>query len=214
VGDITHATLAILFLALLAVSTFWVLSPFLTSILWATVISVATWPMLLRLETAAGGRRSVAVAILTGLILLVVFVPVAIALITIVNYAQNITSDVQSLESLALPAPPAWLEQLPLGARLGTAWRRFAALSPDERAAALLPYLQAALGWFAVKAGGIGTTLLQFCSRRSSPRSCWRMARPPEPASCVSPNAWRAVRAATWPCLPRRPFAPSFSASS
>lgn len=160
--DITHATLAVLFLAVLVASTFWVLSPFLTSILWATIVSVATWPILLRLENLLGGRR-VAVATMTAITLLVVFVPVTLALITIVNNAQNITTDVKSLESLALPSPPAWLERVPfVGEKMVAEWARFAALDPQQRSAAVTPYAQAALQWFAVKAGNIGTMVLQF----------------------------------------------------
>src|SRR6185369_9863554 len=74
--DLTHATLSVFFIALLALATFWVLSPFLTSILWAVIVCVAMWPVLLRLETMLGGRRRVAVAIVIAMILLVVFVPV------------------------------------------------------------------------------------------------------------------------------------------
>ena len=35
-------------------------------------------------------------------------------------------------------------------------------MSPEERSAALTPYVQSALQWFAVKAGSVGSTLLQF----------------------------------------------------
>ncbi len=161
--DLTHTTLSVLFLALLVVSTFWVLSPFLTSILWATVVSVATWPLLLRLETFLGGRRRVAVTIMTVLILLVVFVPVTLALITIVRNTQGITSDLKSFESVALPPAPIWLERIPFrGERMAAEWTRFRALDPAQRAAALTPYAQAALQWFVTKAGSVGTMLLQF----------------------------------------------------
>jgi len=111
--DITHITLSVLFIALFIASTFWVLSPFLMSILWATIVSVATWPFLMRLE-AFLGRRRLAVAIMTALILLVVFVPVTLALTTIVRNAQGITEEIRSLNSIELPAAPAWLEHVPV----------------------------------------------------------------------------------------------------
>jgi predicted PurR-regulated permease PerM len=162
-ADITHTTLSVFFLVLLAASTFWVLSPFLTSILWATIVTVATWPYLLRLETLLGGRRSLAVATMTTVILLVVFVPVTLALITIVRNAQNITAEIKSIESITLPEPPVWLGRIPFGGeRVAESWRQFAALGPPERAAVLTPYVQTALQWFAVKAGSIGAMLLQF----------------------------------------------------
>jgi predicted PurR-regulated permease PerM len=160
---ITDATLSVLFLALVVVSTFWVLHPFLTSILWAVIVVIATWPILMRLEAILAGRRWVAVTIMTVTILLVVFVPVTLALLTIVNNAQNITAEIGSFESIALPPPPAWLGRVPFGGeRMVAEWSWFVALNPQQRSAALTPYAQVALQWFAVKAGSIGTMLLQF----------------------------------------------------
>jgi len=161
--DITHVTLSVLFLVLLVTASFWVLSPFLTSMLWATIVSIATWPILLRLDRQLGGRRGLAVTVVTVVILLVVFVPVTLALITIVNSARDITTELQSLQSIAWPPPPRWLAEIPVvGDRIAGEWTRLATLDPSARSAELTPYFQAALQWFAVKAGGIGTMLLQF----------------------------------------------------
>jgi predicted PurR-regulated permease PerM len=162
-GDITHATLSVLFLALLVVSTFWILRPFVTAILWALIVCIATWPILTRLESILAARRWVAVTIMTVTVLLVALVPVTLALITIVNNAQNITAEIKSFESMKLPSPPAWLGGVPFGGeRIAAEWSRFAALDPQQRSAALAPYAQAALQWFAVAAGSIGTMVLQF----------------------------------------------------
>jgi len=162
-ADITHTTLSVLFIALLIASTFWVLRPFLMAILWATIVTVAAWPMFIKLERSVGGRRKLAVAIMTAMILLIVFVPVMLAVATIVGNAENITAEIRSLASMALPAPPAWLGHVPLaGAKIVDKWTRFAALGPQERSAVLTPYLQSALQWFALKAGSVGATLLQF----------------------------------------------------
>jgi predicted PurR-regulated permease PerM len=161
--DVTHAALSVAFLAVLATATFWVLSPFLTSVLWATIISVAIWPLLIRLESVVGGRRGLAVAIITTAILLVVFVPVTLALMTIVRNAQTVTTELRNLQEIALPAAPPWLERIPFGgARLAAQWTWFTGLDPERRLGELTPYVQAALQWFAVKAGSVGMMLLQF----------------------------------------------------
>ena len=160
---IAHATLSVIFLVCLVTLTAAVVSPFLTSMLWATIVSVATWPALLRLQALVGGRRGLAVGIVTVTILLVVFVPVTLALATIVSHAQNLGADIKSLESMTLPDPPAALERVPFaGERVAREWRRVAALSAEERSAMLTPYLQTALQWFAAKAGSVGAMLLQF----------------------------------------------------
>jgi predicted PurR-regulated permease PerM len=161
--DITHTTLSVLVLALLVASTIWILSPFFTSIVWATIVTVATWPILIRLQAVLGGRRGRAVAVMTITILLVVFIPVSLAVRTIVTNAQQITTEIRSIERIELPPPPAWLMQVPVvGERISVSWTEFAALSPEQRAAELTPYLQASLQWFAVKAGSFGTVLVQF----------------------------------------------------
>jgi predicted PurR-regulated permease PerM len=162
-ADITHTTLSVLFLVLLLAGSYLVLRPFLTAVLWATIVSVAVWPALLRLEARLGRRRRLAVAIVTAVILLAVFVPVTAALITIVRHAQRITGDIASFETIPVPAPPAWLADVPIaGARIANDWQRFAALAPADRSAVLGPYVQTALQWFAATAGSIGAMLLQL----------------------------------------------------
>jgi predicted PurR-regulated permease PerM len=161
--DVTHTVLAVLCLVLLATASYWVLRPFLSSVLWATIVSVAVWPLLLRLEAHLGRRRGLAVAIVTAAFLLTVFVPVTLALVTIVRHAYDLTGDISSLQTIAVPSPPAWLDEVPVaGTRLVDKWKWFAALTPQDRGAALAPYLQTALQWFAATAGSIGSALLQF----------------------------------------------------
>jgi predicted PurR-regulated permease PerM len=162
-SDLTHTTLSVLLLALLIASSFWVLSPFLMAMLWATIVTVASWPFFLRLEAALGGRRKLAVAVVTVILLLAVFVPVLLALMTIVHNAGGITAELRSLESVELPEPPKWVEAFPLiGAKIATRWRGLAAMAPEQRWEELTPYLQSALQWFVSKAGSVGAMLVQF----------------------------------------------------
>ena len=43
-----HTNLQQLYVGLLIVGSCWILQPFLLPLLWATIIVVATWPLLLR----------------------------------------------------------------------------------------------------------------------------------------------------------------------
>jgi predicted PurR-regulated permease PerM len=161
--DVTHTTLSVLFLVLLAGATLWVLSPFLSALLWAVIVSVATWPILLRIEALLGGRRRLAVAVIMLAFLLVVFVPVTLAVVTIVSNARDVTTEIASFEMMQLPPPPAWLAGIPLaGEWIAGEWNRFAALDVQQQAAFVMPYAQAMLQWFAARAGGLGLILLQF----------------------------------------------------
>jgi predicted PurR-regulated permease PerM len=161
--DITHTMLSVLFIGGLIVSSLWILRPFLVSLVWASVIVVATWPAFERLETLLRGRRGLAVAVMALSILLVILVPITLAVVTIIDNSGNIAAQVKSLSALSLSAPPEWVSNLPLvGGKITERWLEFAALSPDERTAPLLPYAQAAVQWFMAQAGSIGLTVLYF----------------------------------------------------
>src|SRR5512143_183184 len=161
--DITHTTLSVLFIGVLIAASFWIIRPFVISIIWAAVIVIATWPILERLEAMVAKKRGLAVATMTAAILRVVLVPVTLAVLTIVNNAENITARVKSLVSFNLSSPPQWLERIPLkGEKLATQWREFAALSPEERSSLVTPYAQTAMQWFVAKVGSFGMTMLSF----------------------------------------------------
>jgi predicted PurR-regulated permease PerM len=161
--DITHTTLAVLFIAILIASTFWILRPFLISIIWALLIVVATWPVLLKLQARLSGRRGFAVTVMTVALLLIVFVPLTLAVLTILHNAEDISGRIKSLVALTVPPPPEWLEGIPFaGGKLYVRWQEFAALTPDERSAEVAPYAAKALHWFLAQAGGIGLMLLNF----------------------------------------------------
>jgi predicted PurR-regulated permease PerM len=161
--DITHTTLSVLFIAILTVASFWVMRPFLLSLIWASVIVVATWPAFEGLQRRLGGRRGLTVMAMAMMILLIILVPVTYAIITIVGNVDNISAQVHSLSTLSLSAPPDWVSKIPVaGGRIAGRWREFAALSAEERTAVALPYARTAMQWFMEQAGSIGMTMVQF----------------------------------------------------
>jgi predicted PurR-regulated permease PerM len=161
--DITHTILSVLFIGGLMVSSLWILRPFLASLVWASVIVMATWPAFERLEALMPRRRGLAVAAMTLSILLVILIPITLAVVTIINNSGNIVAQVRSLSVLSLTAPPEWVSNLPLvGGKIAERWLEFASLSPEERTAPLLPFAQGAAQWFMAQAGGIGLTVLYF----------------------------------------------------
>ena len=161
--DITHTTLAVLFIGMLIAASFWVLRPFLFAIIWAGLIVVSTWPLLLRLQARLSGRRGLAVAAMTIGLLLVVFVPLTLAFLTIFENAGDILSRVRSVAAVTSSPPPEWLENIPLaGGKIAARWREFAALSTEERSALMTPYVQKFVQWFLAQAGGIGLMLINI----------------------------------------------------
>jgi predicted PurR-regulated permease PerM len=161
--DLTRTTLGVLFIGGLIVASFWVLRPFLPAVIWATMIVVATWPLMIRVQSALWGRRGLAVAVMSVALLLGLLIPLALALTTIVAHSQQIASAVQWLIAWSVPSPPHWLEGLPvLGPRLAERWKEVAAIPPAELAERLAPYTKFVIAWFVGTAGTIGMVLVQF----------------------------------------------------
>jgi predicted PurR-regulated permease PerM len=161
--DITRTTLAVLFIGIFIAASIWILRPFLTSIVWATIIVVATWPILLRIEKRFSGRRGVAVAVMTVALLLIVFVPLMLAVLTILGSTDDIAARIKVLAALSVSPPPEWVERIPLvGEKIAVKWHEFVSLSPDERSAVTTPYARKALQWFLAQAGSVAGMILQF----------------------------------------------------
>ncbi len=161
--DVTRITLAVLFIGILIAACFWILRPFLTSIVWATIIVIATWPLLLKLQGRMWGRRGLAVAVMTVVLLLVMIVPLMLAVTAIAGKANDIADRVKSLAEFTVPPAPDWVGRIPLaGRKLAEKWQHFADLSHEELSAQITPYAQTAIRWFISQAGSVAAVLVQF----------------------------------------------------
>ncbi len=161
--DITRSVLAVLFIVVLIGSSIWILRPFLGAIIWAATIVVATWPLMISVQAWVWGKRSLAVSVMTLLLLCVLVVPLTFAIVTIVSNIDEIAAWVKSFATFKMPSPPEWLMNLPLlGAKLAELWQRVAAVGIQEGAAKAAPYVGAVIIWFAAQLGSIGVLLVEF----------------------------------------------------
>ncbi len=161
-SDLARTVLAVLLLGVLIVGSFWILRPFLLSLLWAITIVVATWPLLLMLQ-ARVKRRAVAVAIMTGAMLLVFIVPVGLAIDTLAEHTDTMTRWAQMLTTSPIPAPPDWVLRIPMvGEKIAQAWSEIAAGGQQGLVARVAPYAAVAAQYLAVALSGIGLFVVQL----------------------------------------------------
>lgn len=161
--DLPRAMLQVLAIGGLILATLWIARPFLVAVTWATTIVVATWPLLLCLQRILGGRRWLAVTVMTLALLLVLIVPLSFGIDAILSKSDQIVEWSKSIASLAIPQPPGWVESLPLiGAKIAARWQQAAALQPDQIAEFLTPYAQGAALWTVRGAGSVGMLLVSF----------------------------------------------------
>src|SRR5512135_1508754 len=101
-------------LALLAVGCLVILSPFVSALLWAVILCFSTWPLYRRVQRLCGGRRTLAAAVLTLLVALVLLGPLVLVGVGLADSVGAVAGAVRVLLEEGLPDPPPWLAGLPL----------------------------------------------------------------------------------------------------
>jgi predicted PurR-regulated permease PerM len=161
-SDLTHKMFSVLVIGGLSGGTVWILRPFLPAILWATMIVVATWPLMLALQRYLMGKRWLAVTLMTLMMLMVFVVPFVLAIGAVIANADQLVEWSSKLGSFTLPSPPDWVQRLPLvGEKLAAMWQQLAQSGLEELAAKLQPYTRDVLRWLASEASGIGLVSVQ-----------------------------------------------------
>ena len=163
-SDLARTTFTVLFIGVLLAASLWILRPFLGPAIWATMVVVATWPLMLHIERLLWRRRSLAVAVMTLLLLLLFVVPLSMAIVTIVGNADRLIDWARLATTYRLPDnPPAWLQQLPLvGSWIERAWQQAADLGLRDLLPRLSPYAGNLTRWFVAEVGSVGVLMLQF----------------------------------------------------
>jgi predicted PurR-regulated permease PerM len=158
-----HRVLAVLLILLLAAASFVILAPFLTAIIWAATIAVATWPALIWLTRRMGGRRGLAVAVMTLVMLLIFFAPLVVAVGAVVDHADDLTQWSREIAASGIPDAPGWVSRIPVvGPKLAVRWHEASLLSADEFLQRAAPWLAKSSGWLLAKAGGVLLMSLQL----------------------------------------------------
>ncbi len=161
--DLTQITLGVLFICALIAAAFWILRPFLPAVIWATMVVVATWPVMLGIQARLWGKRALAATVMTLGLLLVLVVPLSLAIATLVENADWLVESGKSLAAFKVPPPPDWVAGLPVvGPKLQTFLEQFAAAGIQEFAAKLAPYAGSVTKWFVSEVGSFGMVFLQF----------------------------------------------------
>lgn len=155
--DVTRTILFVLVVGALLLGSVWTLLPFLNALIWATTIAIATWPALLRLEQLVGGRRGVAVGLMTLVILAVVMVPFVFAVATLLNAAHHSPAVARDFLAHGLGPPPEWVASLPIvGGKVSERWLTISSGGPEALVAFIQPYGRSAAAWAIAATGGIG----------------------------------------------------------
>jgi predicted PurR-regulated permease PerM len=164
VHDLARTSFAVLVLGTLVGTSLWILWPFVGPLVWATMIVISTWPLLLMLQRRLGGRRWAAVLVMSLALLLLFVVPLVLAIATIVGNADRLMEWARLVTTYRVPeTPPDWVLQLPVvGERLVQLWQGFGRLGLSDMLPRLTPYAGDLTRWFVAEVGNVGLLAFQF----------------------------------------------------
>ncbi len=114
-------------LALLVAGCLLVLSPVVTALLLAVILTYSTWPLYVRLRHAVGGRNNVAAGLMTAAATVFLLAPFVIVASGLADNAAALMEALRGVFEAGLPELPSWVKTLPVvGVSMDTYWRSLA----------------------------------------------------------------------------------------
>jgi predicted PurR-regulated permease PerM len=160
--DLARTVLAVLFILGLIAGCLWILSPFLTAIICATTIAIATWPMLNGIARRWGGRRGLAIAAMLAGFTIAFLAPVYFGTVAAVQSAGTAAAWFHDLPNRTMPSLPDWLVRLPVvGARAQQGWSELTAGGGEGLRARISEHSDEILRWVLHRIGGLAGMLVQ-----------------------------------------------------
>ena len=105
-----------------------VLRPFVSALLWAVVLSFASWPIYRRLLRWLGNQRTLAAALMTLGMVLILLLPFLIVGLSLADNVRELTQATRHWIEEGPPAPPKWLTRMPVvGDKAAAYWQNLAA---------------------------------------------------------------------------------------
>ncbi|ADM98924.1 predicted inner membrane protein [Dickeya dadantii 3937] len=158
--DLARILFSLLFIGILIIACFWVVQPFILGFAWASMVVVATWPLLIRLQQMLWGSRSLAVLVMTLLLVLLFVFPTSILVSSVIDNASNLISWIGA-QGRITPPELDWLQSIPLvGAKLHSSWHSLAHSGGPALMAKIQPYIGQTASWVVSQAAHIGRFLM------------------------------------------------------
>lgn len=149
-------------IAIVFISCYLVIHPFIPAILFAMVVCISTWPLYLRLRSVLWEKPTLASLLMVMLLIMLVIIPSALLAFSL---ADNVTATFDTVKVFLEQGPiepPVWLIEIPLfGERLNSYWQGLA--SGGKEAVMLFKELLEPVRNFLLNLGNvIGQSLLQM----------------------------------------------------
>ncbi|QCI22007.1 AI-2E family transporter YdiK [Buchnera aphidicola] len=153
--DLSQSILSLIFIIAMSVISFIVIHPFILGFSWASMIVIATWPMMLKIQYFLWGKRLLAVASMTIILLLLFIIPVFFVVNSLIATSIPL---IHWFRSNTLEFPELiWLQDIPLiGKKIFISYQELLAGDGGELIREVKPYMGRTTEFFISQAKNCG----------------------------------------------------------
>ncbi|KRO62549.1 MAG: hypothetical protein ABS33_04830 [Verrucomicrobia subdivision 6 bacterium BACL9 MAG-120924-bin69] len=148
-------------LAFLGLACLNILRPFFGPLLWAIILTVATWPVFFWIKSRMPTRPIVASVLTSLLIAVFCMIPVSYGVAVAAQSVKPLSQLMLDYAKEGLPHPPVWLQEYPFGMTLFQKWES-AAQDHTQLLQDISPLLKQGATRLGQMAGKVGVGLLEF----------------------------------------------------
>lgn len=124
-----------------------VLLPYLSSILWASILCLATWPVYEFIMKIFKGRKTLAASCMLVLLFVVLLLPLIAVGVQFADSVRAGLAWIDTHKNAQFPEPPAWLDKIPaVGAAIKDRWEQIGQ-NTQQVFETLKPWLKASGLW-------------------------------------------------------------------
>lgn len=158
--DLPRIIFGTLTIALMIVACFWVIRPFILGFAWATMIVIATWPVLIKIQKLTWGKRWPAVLIMTLLLILLFVIPISLVIASLIDNSASAMAWVDTAKNWQ-PPTMTWLSSIPLfGDKLYATWQSLMSGGGSVMLSKIQPYIGQSVSWFIAQAAHVGSFMV------------------------------------------------------
>lgn len=149
-------TFNVLIVFALTFLSFWIVRPFILGMLWAVIVVVATWPLIINLQTWLGNKRVIATSVLTLFISAIFIILLFLFINRIIDSSADIAKWLKYISTAPIPNLD-WLQKIPVvGSEVHQKWLSFIHSDASNLLTAVQPYLVKTASWGLAQISNVG----------------------------------------------------------
>ncbi|QCI24780.1 AI-2E family transporter YdiK [Buchnera aphidicola (Rhopalosiphum padi)] len=159
--DLSQFILSLIFIIAISATSFLIIRPFILGFSWASMIVIATWPLMLKMQKFLGGKRLIAVISMIVILLLLFIIPIVFLVNSLIKTSIPL---IHWFSSNNLEFPELiWLQDIPIiGKKIFISYQELLDSDGGELIREVRPYMGRTTEFFIIQAKNCGLFIMHL----------------------------------------------------